>query len=69
MPFHGSKTTFHLAGLSRILQDKVRMLGAVVLCTNSEHVFCCTSLTLQCARVNGDTLRESTEEPCSAVPR
>ena len=46
------------------------MLGAVVLCTNSEHVFCYTSLTLQCARVNeGDTLRESTEEPCSAVPR
>ena len=28
------------------------MLGALVLCSPSEHVFCCTLLTLQCACVN-----------------
>ena len=48
----GSATTFHLGGLSGILQDKVRMLGALVLCSPSEHVFCCTLLTLWCASVN-----------------
>ena len=36
-----STTTFHLGGSSGILQDKVRMLGALVLCSLSEHVFCC----------------------------
>ena len=50
--FCGSATTFHLGGSSRILQDKVRMLGALVLCSPSEHVFCCTLLTLRCACVN-----------------
>ena len=35
-----------------ILQDKVRMLGALVPCSPSEHVFCCTLLTLWCACVN-----------------
>ena len=34
--------------------DKVRMLGALVLCS-SEHVFCCTLLTLQ--RACGVTVR------------
>ena len=38
--------TFHLGGTSGILQDKVRMLGALVLCFPSKHVFCCTLLTL-----------------------
>ena len=42
--FHGSAKTFHLGGLSRILLDKVRMLGALVLCSLSEHVFCCALL-------------------------
>ena len=49
---HDSATTGHLGGLSRILQDKVRMLGALVLCSPSEQVFCCTLLTLLCACVN-----------------
>ena len=47
-----STTTFHLGGSSGILQDKVRMLGALVLCSLSEHVFCCALLTLRCACVN-----------------
>ena len=45
---HDSATTFHLGGSSGILQDKVRMLGALVLCSPSEHIFRCTLLTLQC---------------------
>ena len=66
----GSATTFHLGGSSRILQNKVRMLGALVLCSPSEHVFCCTLLTLRCACVNEwNALREASEEPCSAVPQ
>ena len=65
--FH-SATTFHLGGSSGILQDKERMLGALVLCSPSEHVFCCTLLTLQCACVNEwNALREASEEPGSAV--
>ena len=65
-----SETTFHLGGLSRILQDKVRMLGALVLCSPNEHVFRCTLLTLQCGCVNEwNALREGSEESCSAVPR
>ena len=64
-----STTTFHLGGSSGILQDKVRMLGALVLCSPREHVFCCTLLTLWCACVNEwNTLHEASEEPCSAVP-
>ena len=47
-----STTTFHLGGSSGILQDKVRMLRALVLCSLSEHIFCCALLTLQCAYVN-----------------
>ena len=43
---------FPLGGSSRILQDKVRMLGALVLCSPTEHVFCCTLLTLWCACVD-----------------
>ena len=67
---HHSATTFHLGGSSRILQNKVRMLGALVLCSPSEHVFCYTLLTLWCACVNEwNALREASEEPCSAVPR
>ena len=63
-----STTTFHLGGSSTILQDKVRMLGALVLCSLSEHVFCCALLTLQCACVNEwHALGEASEEPCSAV--
>ena len=68
--FRGSATTFHLGGSSGILQDKVRMLGALVLCSPSKHIFCCTLLTLWCACVNEwNTLHEASEEPCSAVPR
>ena len=47
-----STTNFHLGGSSRILQDKVRILRALVLCSHSEHVFCCALLTLRCACVN-----------------
>ena len=66
----GSATTFHLGGSSRILQDKVRMLGALALCSPSEHVFCCTLLTLRCACVNEwNALHEASEKPCSAVPQ
>ena len=43
-------TTFHLGGSSGILQDKVRMLGAWVLCSLSKHVFCC-ALLLYCVLV------------------
>ena len=65
-----SATTFHLGGSSRILQDMVRMLRALVLCSPSEHFFCCTSLTLQCACMNEwNALCEASEEPCSAFPR
>ena len=65
-----STTTFHLGGSSGILQDKVRMLGALVLCSLSEHVFCCALPTLRCACVNEwYALQEASEEPCSAVPR
>ena len=44
----GSATTCHLGGSSRILQDKVRMFGALVLCSPREHVFWCTLLTTVC---------------------
>ena len=65
-----SATIFHLGGSSRILQDKVRMLGALVLCSPSKHIFRCTLLTLPCACVNEwNTLCEASKEPCSAVPR
>ena len=65
-----STTTFHLGGSSGILQDKVRMLGALVLCSLSEHVFCRALLTLRCAFVNEwHALRETSKEACSAVPR
>ena len=68
--FCGSATTFHLGCSSGILQDKVRMLGALVLCSPSEHIFCYTLLTLQRACVNEwHALCEASEEPCSAVPR
>ena len=63
-------TTFHLRGSSGNLQDKVRMLGALVLCSLSEHVFCCALLTLRCACVNEwHALCEASEETCSAVPQ
>ena len=66
---HGSAMIFHLGGLSRILQDKIRMLGALVLSSPSEHIFCCTLLTLRCACVNEwNALCEANEEPCSVVP-
>ena len=46
------------------------MLGALVLSSLSEHVFCCALLTLRCACVNEQhALREASEEPCSAVPQ
>ena len=65
-----STTTFHLGGSSGILQDKVRMLGALVLCSLSEHIFCCALLNLWCACVNEwHALREANEAPCSAVPQ
>ena len=66
----GSATTFHLGGSSWILEDKVKMLGALVLCSLSKHVFCCALLTLRCACVNEwHALREASKEPCSVVPR
>ena len=66
---HGSAMIFHLGGLSRILQDKIRMLGALVLSSPSEHIFCCTLLTLRCACVNEwHALSEASEEPSSALP-
>ena len=40
--FCGSAAIFHLGGSSRIPQNKVRMLGALVFCSPSELVFCCT---------------------------
>ena len=68
--FGGSATTFHLVGSSGILQYKVRMLGALVLYSPSEHIFCCTLLMLRCACVNEwHALHEASEEPCSAVPQ
>ena len=46
------------------------MLGTLVLCSPSEHVFCCTLLTLQCACVNEwNAMLEASEELCSAVLR
>ena len=48
---HGSATTLHPGGSSGILQDKVWTLGALVLCSPSEHIFCSTLLTLLCACV------------------
>ena len=63
---HGSATAFHLGG---ILHDKVRMLGALFPCSPSEHVFCCTLLTLWCACVNEwHALHKARVEPCSVVP-
>ena len=67
--FHGSATTFQVGVSSGILQDKVRMLGALVLCSPSEHIFCYTLLTLQRACVNEwHALCGPSVEPCSAVP-
>ena len=46
------------------------MLGALVLCSPSEHVFCYTLLTLWCTCVNEwNVLHEAREEPCSVVLR
>ena len=68
--FLGSATTFHPGGSSGILQDKVRMLGALVLCSLSKHVVCHALLSLRRACVNEwHALREASKEPCSAVPR
>ena len=64
-PLHGLPTNFHLTG---ILQEKVRMLGALVPCSHSEYFFFCTLLTLWCACVNEwYTLHKARVEPCSAV--
>ena len=38
-------------GLVRDLQDKVRMLGTLLLCSPSKHIFCFTLLNLHCACV------------------
>ena len=59
----GSATTFHLGGSSRILQDKVGMLGALVLCSLSKHVFCCTLLNLH------SVLAWMNETPCAKQVR
>ena len=68
--FWGSATAFHLGGSSGIFQDKVRMLGALVLCSPSEYVSYCASLPLRCACVNGwCALRKASEDPFSVVPR
>ena len=48
---------------------QVRMLGALVPCSPSKHIFCCTLLTLWCACVNEcHTLHKTRVEPCSVVP-
>ena len=68
--YRESTKILHLGGSSGILQDKVRMLGAVALCSLSEHIFCCALLTLRCATVNKwHSLLEARGEPCSAVPQ
>ena len=68
--YRESTKILHLGGSSGILQDKVRMLGAVVLYSLSEHVFGCALLTLRCACVNKwHALCEARGEPCSAVPQ
>ena len=68
--FYGSAATFHLGGSSGILQDKVRILRALVLCSPSKHVFCCTLLTLQWACVNEwHPLLEASDESYSVVPQ
>ena len=56
--FHSSATAFHLGGSSGILQDKVRTLGALVLCSPTKHFSCCTLLTLCWASVC-DQLKET----------
>ena len=64
----GSVTTCHLGGSSGILQDKVRMLGA--LYSPSKYVFWCTLLTLWCSCMDEwNALCGASEEPCSAVPQ
>ena len=70
MSSRDSTTTFHLGGSSGILQDKVRMFGALVLCSLSKHIFCYALLNLRCAYVNEwHALHEASKEPCSAVPQ
>ena len=55
-------------GSSRFIQDKVRTLGVLVLCSPTKHFFCCTLLTLWCAWVNEwNILCKASEEPCSVV--
>ena len=55
---------------SGILQDKVKMLKALVLCYLSKHVFCCALLKLWCACVDKwHALCKTSEDPCSAVPQ
>ena len=67
--YRESTKILHLGCLSGILQDKVRMLGAVILCSLSEHIFCYALLTLRCSCVNKwHALHEASWEPCSAVP-
>ena len=45
------------------------MLGALVFCSPSKHIFCCSLLTLLCAYVNEwHVLWETSEDPCSVVP-
>ena len=40
------------------------MLGTLVLCSPSKHIFGCTLLTLQCACMNErHSLHEASEEP------
>ena len=64
----GSVTTCHLGGSSGILQDKVRMLGA--LYSPSKYIFWCTLLTLWCSCMDEwNALCGASEEPCSAVPQ
>ena len=46
-------------GLVQDLQDKVRMIGALVLCSPNKHVFCCNLLTLQCACVCKSSMKET----------
>ena len=57
--------TFHLRGLIWDLQDKVRTLGALVLCSPSKHIFCCTLLTPWCACLCENSMNETWTWPRS----
>ena len=61
-------------GLVQDLQNKVKTLGALVFCSSSKHIFCCTLLTLRCACVcvkaawkRCEFSHKASIEPCPVV--